>query len=276
MTTNLRYFQLMQQTEKNPLRPSVARAFDLADDFKKDVESIYARDVNGNELRRDLSPEGKRGEAQKHLRRALRDLRDLQKPLDEYRAKPATMRAAAKRPAYDKTDLAGVMNRREYRDRSVLMTSGQRAGKMTGPTRSLAFLDAVLEFEDDPWMSGIDIFNPNELQIYEAAKQERLRDFHGPLIDQADERDATESEVRDLIVAVARGDIQNASGLEGREFEEVAKKIESRQGAVWLTSDRKQVVEIGTAGATYRPASADEARDGRVFTSEAYAADRVA
>jgi len=38
MSNNLRYYQLLQQTEKNPLRKTVAPAFDVADEFKRDME----------------------------------------------------------------------------------------------------------------------------------------------------------------------------------------------------------------------------------------------
>jgi hypothetical protein len=51
MSTNLKYFQLLQQIDKNPLRPKVARAFDVATDFKLDVERVGAD--------RKLSAEGK-------------------------------------------------------------------------------------------------------------------------------------------------------------------------------------------------------------------------
>jgi hypothetical protein len=144
-----------------------APAFDIASDFKLDMERVAA---DGR-----LSPEGKRGEAQKYLRKALRDLRDLQKPLNEYHDKTEAMNAVAKRPPIDKTDSVAALNRQEYRARSLTMSFGQRTMRMTGPRRSTAFLDAILEFEDDPWMSGIDIDNPNEREVYEAAKQERLR-----------------------------------------------------------------------------------------------------
>ena len=42
MSTNLRYFQLLQQIEKNQLRPKVAAAFDIADDFRRDMERVAA------------------------------------------------------------------------------------------------------------------------------------------------------------------------------------------------------------------------------------------
>jgi hypothetical protein len=272
MSTNLKYFKLLEQTEKNPLRPAVARAFDIADDFRRDMERISAD--------RRLSAEGRRDATQDLLRKAVRDLRDLRKPLDEYHAKTEEMRAAVKRPAFDKVDIVGALARRELRDASRAMTSGQRAGHMAGPTRSKAFVDAMLEFEDDPWMAGIDIFNPNELQVFEAAKLERLRDLHGPLLDQIAERDGTEIEAA-MIPAVARVDIQNDSGLESAEFEEVAKPIESKAGAPWLkkfNEDGREVVRVvDLENHVARLATEREILDGKFYPDhQSYLADRAA
>jgi hypothetical protein len=45
----------------------------------------------------------------------------------------------------------------------------------------------------------------------------------------------------------------------------------------WLTSDRKQVIEIGADDkASYRLATADEAENGQVYDRAAYLADRAA
>src|ERR1700688_2531169 len=109
MSTNLKYFQLLQQIEKNPLRPKVAAAVDIVADFALDAEAVG--------LDRRLSPEGKREKAQGNLRKALRDLRDLRKTaLDEYHSKTETMRATVKRPTFDKSDVAAALARREIRD----------------------------------------------------------------------------------------------------------------------------------------------------------------
>src|ERR1700730_5437609 len=98
MTTNLKYFQLLQRIEKNPLRPKVAAAVDIVTDFALDAEAVG--------LDRRLSPEGKRDKAQGNLKKALRDLRDTRKTaLDEHHAKTEAMRAAVKRPAFDKSDV---------------------------------------------------------------------------------------------------------------------------------------------------------------------------
>jgi len=142
MITHLQNLQLLQQiSDGNPFKKTLVPAvFDIPGDFLKDVEAVA--------VRRDLSVEGKRTEVQKHLRRAVRDLRDVVKPFDEYRSVTETMNAkASKLPPCDKTDLVGALNRIEFRNRSCAMTPGQRAGKLIGPDRSIAFLDAVLEYE---------------------------------------------------------------------------------------------------------------------------------
>jgi hypothetical protein len=275
MSTNLKYFQLLQQIEKNPFAKTVAPAvFDIASDHRRDMEVVGAD--------RRLSPEGKWDAAQKHLRKALRDLRDIQKPLEEYHAKTETMRASKKLAVYDKTDVVGAMNRIHLSNRSLTMTFGARAMRMTGPHLDKAFRDAVLEFA--PWVSGFDEFEPNELKLYEEAKQERDRELNGPLLDQIAERDSIESEVRDLIVAVARVDIQDASGLSGREFEAAAKPIESKVGAPWLkryVEDGREVVRVvdfeAPGGPVGRIATEDEKRDGQFFKDFAeYQAARAA
>jgi hypothetical protein len=269
MTTNLRYFQLLQQVEKNPLKPKVVGAFDVASDFALDMQRIAAD--------QKLSEAGRRDAADGLVRKAIRDLRDLKKPLDEYRAKTATMKAAAKLPPYDKADVVGALLRRELREAARTMTAGQRAAKLSGSHRSLALVDAVLEFADDPWMAGVDIFNPNELQIFEEARERRLRDLHWPLLDQVAERENTLEEVQ-MVIDVARGDVQHASNLPGPAFEAIAAPIEKRVNAPWILSDRKTVCTVMPDGtAEYHAGTPDELRDGVQFPDlQAYLAARAA
>ena len=67
---NPRNILLLQQIpDSNPFKKSVAAAFDIAADLEKDLEAVR--------LDRRLSPEGRKETAQGHLRRAIRDLRDL-------------------------------------------------------------------------------------------------------------------------------------------------------------------------------------------------------
>jgi DNA (cytosine-5)-methyltransferase 1 len=63
--SNLRNSQLLQQMESNPLRSSLAKALDIAEEFQGAIEF-----VSGN---RDLSPEGRQKATQAHLRKAIRD-----------------------------------------------------------------------------------------------------------------------------------------------------------------------------------------------------------
>jgi hypothetical protein len=269
-TTNLKYFQLLQQIEKNPFAKTVAPAvFDIASDFRKDMEVVGAD--------RRLSPEGKWDRTRDHLRKALRDLRNIQKPLDEYHKQTESMRASIKLASYDKTDVVAALNRRELRDASRAMTPGQRAMYMTGKTRSTDFIDAVLE--QPAWVSGFDLYSEEGLdaKTFKTAQAERLQDLHGPVLDTIAERDSTESEIRDLIVSVARVDIQDVSGMSGREFEAAAKPIETRADGPWLTVDREQVIEIGADGfAKYRPASADDVNNGRVYNEAEFRASLTA
>jgi hypothetical protein len=273
-TTNLKYFQLLQQIEKNPLRPKIARAVDIVADFALDAEAVG--------LDRRLSPEGKREKAQGNLKKALRDLDDTRKTaLDEHHGKTETMRTAAKRPAFDKTDVVAAMNRRELRDASRAMSFGQRAALMSGPTRDKDFVDAVLE--QAAWVSGINTYDPGELALYEGAKAERLRDHHGPLLDQIEARDAIESEAQ-MILDVARNDLKMYSGLDDRAFADFAKQVESGINALWLKRDKDingndVTIVLVPEGGGFRAktASPEEVRDGHFFASyEEYSAARAA
>jgi hypothetical protein len=266
-----RNIQLLSQiSENNPFKKTVVpRVFDIGHDLEKDMETLG--------LNRNWSVEGRRNEAQKLIRSALRDWRDLQKPIQE----TAAMRAEARMPAFDKADIVGAMNRRELRDASRAMTLGQREMRMIGKTRSTDFLDAILEQE--PWVSGIDIYNPNELQIWEEAKQERLKDLHGPLLESIAARETVESEAL-MVANVVRGDIAADSGLESREFEEVAKAVETGVNAHWLRKDKdangnEVIYVLVPEGGGFRGqiADAETVRNGHFFKNhEEYLASRAA
>jgi hypothetical protein len=272
---------LSQISDANPFKKKVARAFDIGSDYERDRESIFGKDERGVELRRDLSPEGKRDEAQKAIRRALRDLMDLRKPIEEYHRKTETMRAAAKRPSYDRTDLVAALLRKELRDLARNMSFGQRQMRMIGEHRDQNFIDALLELE--PWCSGFDVHNPNELQLFEEARQDRLRDLNPALLDTIAARDGVEAEAL-MIPNIVRGDIAADSGLQSREFEAEVKAVESGINALWLKRDKdingnEVTIVLVPEGQGFRGkiASPDEVRDGHFFASyEEYSAARAA
>jgi hypothetical protein len=200
MNRNPRNQSLLSQiSETNQFKKTVcARAFDIGNDFEKAVEDV------GRDGR--LSPQGKREKAQGHHGEALQNLLALQKPVDEYRKQTESMRSSVKALAYDKADIVGAMNRRELRDRAASMNLGQRAALMSGPKRDTNFIDALLE--QPAWVSGVDIHNPNEAELFEEARQSRLRDLNGPLMDALEARDNVDREVT-MVFNVVRNDIQS-------------------------------------------------------------------
>jgi hypothetical protein len=160
MSTNIQNLQIMQQLKTPLAKKLAAAAFDLGEFFKKDMEAVNWK----------YSPEARPEEAAKLRRRVIRDLRDsIRKPIDERRAATEAMRAKATMPAFDKTDKDAAKARREARDRSFAMTSGERRRLMTGPDRDTDFIDGIRERK--PWYSGIR--EPDELQILEMAIRER-------------------------------------------------------------------------------------------------------
>jgi hypothetical protein len=250
---------LSQISDSNPFKKTlVPRIFDIGSDFEKDMEAVG---LSGK------SREWRQEQAQDHRRRALRDWRDAQKELKEHIAKTDEMDATTRKmPAgyYDKTDRYGADLRREMRDRSVLMTPGQRAAKLTGPHRSIAFIDSALEHIDDPWMSGIDIYAEDQRQIFEIAKQERLQEHHAAVIPVIAERRAIESAAL-MPVNTIRGDIAIDSGLPQDVFEAEAKRIETKAGAPWLMDDGKTICEVVNGVTSYHQGSEDELRDAKKY-----------
>ncbi len=190
---------LSQISETNPFRETLApRFFAIGNDFEKAVEAV------GQDGR--LSAQGKREKARGCLEKALRELDDAQKPIADYRKQTASLRSGMKTPTYDKADVVGAMNRRELRDRSYTMTFGQRAALMQGPTRDANYIDAV--DEQPAWASGFDMNNPNERELFEEAKQSRLRDLNGELMAALEARASVESEVA-MILNVVRNDLES-------------------------------------------------------------------
>lgn len=209
MNRNPRNQSLLSQiSSTNPFKDTLApRVFDIGKAFEKAVEDVG--------LDRRLSPEGRKDKARDHLQKALRELLDLQKQVDEYHRQTESLRAEIKAPSYDKTDIVGAMNRRELRDRSVSMSFGQKAALMgSGPTRDTNFIDAVMELP--AWASGIDVYNPNESELYEGAKESRLRDLNSSLMDALEARASVEAEIT-MVVNMVRNDLESdASDLTAR------------------------------------------------------------
>jgi hypothetical protein len=184
--------------ETNPFKGTLAQAF-------FGVGNAYDRDVEAIAEDRRWSAEGKREKVKALRQEALDKLTGLQKSIDDHRRQSENMRAGLKAPSYDKADIVGAMNRRELRDRAASMTMGQRAALMSGPTRDKDFIDAITE--QAPWVSGVDVHNPNERELYEAARESRLRDLNGELIAALEARSNTEAEIM-MIANIVTTDVK--------------------------------------------------------------------
>jgi hypothetical protein len=191
---------LAQLSETNPFKKELApRIFEIGAAFDRDMEAI-AQD-------RRWSEEGRKEKAKARRQEALRDLDNARKPIDDHRRESERMHSAMKVPSYDKSDSYAQRNRHRMLDRSLAMTPGQRAGLMTGKTRSIAFVDALYEFKDDPWMAGINIHDPGEREIFEAAIAERRRDLNPELVPALEARAGNDAEIL-MVLNIVTNDIQ--------------------------------------------------------------------
>jgi hypothetical protein len=106
MSTVVKYHQLLGQiSDANPFKKSlIPKAFDVASDYSKDMQIVAAN--------AELSDAGRQKAAQRHLRRAIRDHRDVQAPFHQYRAETERMRGQIKRPAFDRCSGPNYANSR--------------------------------------------------------------------------------------------------------------------------------------------------------------------
>jgi hypothetical protein len=183
----------------NPFRETLApRIFAIGNDFEKAVADV------GQDGR--LSQQGKREKARGHLEKALRDLDAAQGPIADYRKQTASLRSGMKTPSYDRADSYAAGLRRELRDLARTMTPNQRAGKLVGPDRSVEFIDALCELP--VWASGVNVYEKGELEVFEEARQSRLRDLNGDLMTALEARASVESEIA-MVVNMVRNDLES-------------------------------------------------------------------
>jgi hypothetical protein len=108
--------------------------------------------------------------------------------------------------------------------------------------------------ELEPWCSGFDVFNPNERELYEAARESRLRDLHGSLLDTIGEREAMEREVL-MVAAFVDRPAWRHEPASHTEQEEANMKIRSATlaGSRGLSpARRRHLVSRGATGCIQR------------------------
>jgi hypothetical protein len=254
--------EVMQILERHPLKRSLARGLDEAEIFEEDVKYLP--------LNTDLSPQGRQNDMQKKLRAAIRENRVARGPVNDLKAKRDAKCALVQRPSLDQSQAARDDRREARLIMRGMVDPGKRALLLSGAGADPDFQDAMLERK--PIFSGL---MPEEQFIVDAARTERLAGLFPAEHAEIAELESTIAEA-DSILDRALVHLKLHSGMGDRVFIEFSTPILSGKNEVWVTSDRKQVVEISDGKATYRPASVDEAGHGRVFTPEAYAADRAA
>jgi hypothetical protein len=259
--SNLRNARLLEQVQAHPLKASLAKALDVAENFAGDIQFL--------QLDKRLSDVGRQDAMQAKLRAAIRDLRDARAPIAEMQGKLDAKRAAVAMPKFDSSDVVGFLRRQEIRTVLRGMDEGQRAVLLASNPE---FIDSMLE---QPALSGA---VPN--QIIEAAKKERLAGLFGPQLLEIEEMEKIVAE-GNMIADLARNDLQLHSGMEPRAFGEFVKPTESKANAPWLkkyNEDGKEVVrviDLQTHGAHI--ATEREILDGKFYKDHAeYLADRAA
>jgi hypothetical protein len=217
MSSIFRDAELMQILARHPLRSSLAKVLDTAEAFQDDVEFL--------ELNKDLSPQGRRKSLQGHLRKAVRDLRDLRAPITELQAKLEAKTAAVQRPPLDMTAKAAD-DRREARTILRGMDRDERALLLSGAGSDAEFVDAMLE--KNPRWSGL---LPNEQFLVDAAKEQRLAGLYGSELAEIEELKATIAEAN-MVVDRAHVHLKLHSAMDDRDFADFVAPIMNRKRAL--------------------------------------------
>jgi hypothetical protein len=102
--TTLRNSQLLQQVKAHPLKSSLARALDVAENFQGDCQF------------------------QAKLKAAIADLRDCRAPIAELEKRLDGKRKAVAMPPFKQDDIVGFLRRQELRATLRSMDAGARAG----------------------------------------------------------------------------------------------------------------------------------------------------
>jgi hypothetical protein len=251
MTISPRTKTLIDRLPNHPLaasmRTAMVDALGSAEAFA-DHKSTLARDGR-------MTPRGQ----QEALRESLtstfgKQWAKAKAPIAKARAEIQTRRAALTVKAVDKTDMAAALERQEIRQwirsldigvrQSVVASSSDRrilqAALSAPPELSgIANPKAAAEIED----RYIELTYPSELTSIAAA-------------------DAVVAEA-EMAVAVARNELRSVVDIDmhPHDFDELMRPIETHKP--WITSDRKQVVEISSDGkVSYRLATETDLANG--------------
>jgi hypothetical protein len=208
-----------------------------------------------------LTPAGQRQELVEALKKQARDWRDARVPITEAQARLKTMRAALKaRPSTEPNDLVGEMRRAELRAAIAEMPAGERAAYVLG-SEDPQVAEAILG--QPCFVSGL----PSD--VYEKVEAGYVQRVNARALQDIEALQAAVSAAETAAV-VAKNEMARITGFEPRQFAEIFVPIENKERAPWLLkggADEPPLVctvqQDGTA--LYRPATADEIREGVYF-----------
>jgi hypothetical protein len=240
---------LIDRLPKHPLSPSMRSAM---------IDALAAGEAfadHKNTLARDgrMTPLGQ----QQALRDSLtttfgKQWAKAKAPVVKARAEIKAKRDALVVKAVDPANLAAALERQEIRQWVRSLDIGVRQHVVLG-TQDRRILEAMLTAP--PELSNI--ANPKAAAEIESRYFELT--FPSELA-AIEAMDAVVSEA-EASLAIARNEMRSLVDLHPHDFDELMRPVETHRP--WLTSDRKQVVEIGADGkANYRPASETDLANG--------------
>lgn len=200
----------------------------------------------------------------------VRALQVASAPVAKLKREVAAKREALRPADPDKTDLAGALQGGEIRTYFRSLAHPERHA-LSMKTDDLRLLEALVTAP--PELSG---FSANDRDVVEKVEARYIALRHPVEVAELEALDSLVAEA-EAIIAVARHGIRTAAGMEQRQFEREAAKIEA---AVWIVGEpgREQVCEPGPDGtASYRRATPDEVLIGvRYENVDAYRSARAA
>jgi hypothetical protein len=251
--------QALARVGKDPTaRAAIAEILSVAERFAVKKNSIS--------LSPQLTASGKEDALQEALPVFLKELARANRPLHKMRAETKARRAKLAVPPVDRGDLVAAFERAEIRGWFTSLNFAERQG-VAATTRDPHIISALLQY---PELAGLD---GKLAPLVEQLQQRYVELTHSEELASIQSAEVVLAEVAGAL-KVAKGEIQNLTGVNDFAFNKLMEPIERQYAAVWLlkNGDRTpQVCEFGADGeATYRLASPDEVLNG-VFYKDAAA-----
>jgi hypothetical protein len=176
-------------------------------------------------------------------------------------------RAALVIKPIDPANVAAALERQEIRAWVRTLDLGVRQSIVLA-TKDRRILEAVVSAP--PELSGFD----GSAQVADQIEQRYIELVYPDKLASIEAKSDVVSEA-EACLHISRNELRSTVDIHQHDFDALMKPVETIRPL--LTSDRKQVIEIGADDkASYRPATADESENGQVYDRAAYQAARAA